>query len=63
MPFAQEPKCGYEEVAVDGAKEQIVLASYDVISVPRTAIAQAKIWLHRRIRDLLPFGFRRFPPL
>ena len=55
-------KINLEEVVVDGAKEQIVLAPHDVVFVPRTAIANANIWVRQHIRDLLPFPLR-FPGL
>jgi protein involved in polysaccharide export with SLBB domain len=55
-------KINLEEVVVDGAKEQIALAPHDVVFVPRTAIANANIWVRQHIRDLLPFPLR-FPGL
>jgi protein involved in polysaccharide export with SLBB domain len=54
-------KINLEEVLVDGAKEQIVLAPQDVIFVPRTAIANANVWVRQHIRDLLPFALPRLP--
>jgi protein involved in polysaccharide export with SLBB domain len=55
-------KINLEEVVVDGAKEQIFLAAHDVIFVPRTAIANANIWVRQHITDLFPFARPRFPP-
>ena len=54
-------KINLEEVIVDGVKEQIVLAPHDVIFVPRTAIANANIWVRQHIRDLLPVAVPRLP--
>jgi hypothetical protein len=52
-----------EEVVVGGVKEQIVIApNTDVILVPRTAIANANMWAHQHVQDLLPFPISRFPP-
>jgi protein involved in polysaccharide export with SLBB domain len=56
-------KINLEEVIIDGGKEQLVLAPQDVIFVPRTAIANANIWVRQHIRDLLPFPLPRFPGL
>jgi len=56
-------KINLEEVILDGGKEQLVLAPQDVIFVPRTAIANANIWVRQHIRDLLPFPLPRFPGL
>jgi protein involved in polysaccharide export with SLBB domain len=55
-------KINLEQVVVDGAKEQISLAPHDVIFVPRTAIANANIWVRQHITDLIPFARPRFPP-
>jgi polysaccharide biosynthesis/export protein len=55
-------KINLEEVVVDGAKEQIALTPHDVIFVPRTAIANANVWVRQHIRDLLPFPLS-FPGL
>ena len=54
-------KINLEEVIVDGAKKQIVLAPHDVIFVPRTAIANANVWVRQHIRDLLPIAVPRLP--
>jgi protein involved in polysaccharide export with SLBB domain len=54
-------KINLEEVVVDGAKEQISLAPHDVVFVPRTAIANANIWVRQHITDLIPFARPRFP--
>jgi hypothetical protein len=56
-------KINLEEVVLDGAKEQIVLARPDVIFVPRTAIAHVNIWIRQHIRELLLFPLLRFPGL
>jgi len=56
-------KINLEEVILDGGKELIVLAPQDVIFVPRTAIANANIWVRQHIKDLLPFPLPRFPGL
>jgi polysaccharide biosynthesis/export protein len=55
-------KINLEQVVVDGAKEQIALVPHDVVFVPRTAIANANIWVRQHITDLLPFVRPRFPP-
>jgi hypothetical protein len=42
---------------VGGVKEQIVLAPNDVRFVPRTAVANANIWVRQHVKDSLLFHF------
>jgi hypothetical protein len=55
-------KINLEEVVVGGVKEQIVLAPTDVRFVPRTAVANATIWVRQHVKDLLLFPILRFRP-
>jgi protein involved in polysaccharide export with SLBB domain len=43
-----------EQVVMDGIKEPIPLAPHDVIFVPRTAVADANIWVRQHISDMIP---------
>jgi protein involved in polysaccharide export with SLBB domain len=43
-----------EQVVMDGIKEPISLAPHDVIFVPRTAVADANIWVRQHISDMIP---------
>ena len=45
-----------------GESEQVVLMPQDVIFVPRTAIANANVWVRQYITDLLPFIRLSMPP-
>jgi protein involved in polysaccharide export with SLBB domain len=54
-------KINLEEVIVDGTKEQISLVPHDVVFVPRTAIANANVWVRQHITDLIPFTRPRIP--
>jgi hypothetical protein len=46
---------------MDGAKEQRVLASHDVIFMLRTALANANLEVRQYIKDLLPFSLPWLP--
>ena len=48
-------KIDLEQVLSDGAPEQVGLLPQDVIYVPRTAIANANVWVRQHITDLFPF--------
>jgi protein involved in polysaccharide export with SLBB domain len=47
-------KLNLEEAVNDGLREPIYLAPHDVIYVPKTAIADANLWVKQYITDLLP---------
>jgi protein involved in polysaccharide export with SLBB domain len=51
-----------EQAVSDGTREPLYLAPHDVIYVPRTAIADAGLWVKQHITDLFPF-FRSTMPL
>ncbi len=55
-------KLDLEQVLGDGAAEQVGLLPQDVIYVPRTAIANANVWVRQHITDLFPF-IRLSPPM
>ena len=44
-----------EEVLHEGKREPITLAPHDVVFVPRTAIAEADIWVDQHFTQLFPF--------
>lgn len=44
-----------EQVMAEGTAEPIALAPHDIVYVPRTAIADAGLWVKQHITDLLPF--------
>jgi len=48
-------KLNLAEVVTQGMKEPIYLAPQDVLFVPRTAIADANLWVRQHITDLIPF--------
>ena len=48
-------KLNLAEVVTQGTKEPIYLAPQDVLFVPRTAIADANLWVRQHITDLIPF--------
>ncbi len=43
------------ETVNDGAREPLYLAPHDIIFVPRSAIANANLWVRQHITDLIPF--------
>ena len=47
-------KLNLETVVVDGAREPLALAPHDVVYVPRSAIADANLWVKQHITDLIP---------
>ena len=47
-------KLNLEQTTTDGVKEPIPLAPRDVIFVPRTAVADANIWVRQHITDMIP---------
>jgi protein involved in polysaccharide export with SLBB domain len=47
-------KLNLEKTVNDGVREPIYLAPHDVIYVPKTAIADANLWVKQYITDLLP---------
>lgn len=50
-------KLNLAEVIADGVKEPLYLAPHDVVYVPKTAIAEADLWVRQHITELLPFLF------
>ncbi len=54
-------KINLQKVVVNGAKEQISLAPHDGVFVPRTAVANANIWVRQHTTDLIPFARPRVP--
>lgn len=50
-------KLNLAEVITDGVREPIYLAPQDVLFVPKSAIAEADLWVKQHITDLLPFLF------
>jgi protein involved in polysaccharide export with SLBB domain len=52
-PMARTMNLG--EVLAAGTREPLALAPHDVVFVPRTAIADANIWVRQHITDLIPF--------
>jgi protein involved in polysaccharide export with SLBB domain len=54
-------KINLEEVVMGGVKVQILLAPTDIKFMPRTAIANANIWVRQHVKDLLPSPTSRFP--
>jgi len=48
-------KLDLEQAIVDGTREPLFLAPHDIVFVPRTAIANANVWVKQHIIDLLPF--------
>jgi protein involved in polysaccharide export with SLBB domain len=46
-----------------GEAEPLALAPQDIVFVPRTAIANANIWVRQHITDLLPFIRLPVPPM
>lgn len=50
-------KLNLAQAITDGVKEPIYLAPHDVVYVPKTAIADANLWVKQHITDLLPFLF------
>jgi protein involved in polysaccharide export with SLBB domain len=49
------------ETVTDGTKEPLHLAPHDIVYVPKTAIANADLWVKQHIRDLLPINPRVSP--
>jgi polysaccharide export outer membrane protein len=43
-----------EQVVADGAREALYLAPHDIVYVPRTAIADAGLWVKQHITDIIP---------
>ncbi len=43
-----------EQTVADGTREPLYLAPYDIVYVPRTAIADAGLWVRQHITDLFP---------
>jgi protein involved in polysaccharide export with SLBB domain len=50
-------KLNLAEAITDGVREPIYLAPQDVLYVPKSAIAEADLWVKQHISDLLPFLF------
>jgi protein involved in polysaccharide export with SLBB domain len=48
-------KIDLASVITDGNKELIHLAPHDVVFVPKTAIAEADLWVKQHLTDLVPF--------
>jgi len=48
-------KLNLAEAITDGIKEPLYLAPYDVVYVPKSAIANANLWVKQHISQLLPF--------
>jgi protein involved in polysaccharide export with SLBB domain len=48
-------KLDLAQTVTDGTREPLVLAPQDVIFVPRTAIANANLWVRQHFTELLPF--------
>lgn len=48
-------KIDLASVISDGNKELLRLAPHDVVFVPRTAIAEADLWVRQHLTDLVPF--------
>lgn len=48
-------KLNLTEAIASGVKEPIYLAPHDIVYVPRTAIADANLWVKQYIVDLIPF--------
>jgi protein involved in polysaccharide export with SLBB domain len=46
-----------------GEAEQVSLMPQDVLFVPRTAIANANVWVRQHVTDLLPFIRLSMPPM
>jgi protein involved in polysaccharide export with SLBB domain len=44
-----------ERLVADGAGEMVPLAPQDVLYVPRTAIANANVWVRQHVTELFPF--------
>lgn len=42
-------------VLTDGNKELVRLAPHDIVYVPKTAIAEANLWVKQHLTDLVPF--------
>jgi protein involved in polysaccharide export with SLBB domain len=47
-------KINLEEVVNNGNPEPLALAPHDIIFVPRSAIADANLWVRQHITDLIP---------
>lgn len=48
-------KIDLASVLTDGNKELVRLAPHDVVYVPKTAIAEANLWVKQHFTDLVPF--------
>ena len=51
------------ETVTDGTKEPLHLAPHDIVYVPKTAVANANLWIKQHIQDMLPVpaGYRITP--
>jgi protein involved in polysaccharide export with SLBB domain len=48
-------KFNIDDTVLQGEKEPLFLAPYDVVYVPRSSIAEANLWVKQYITDLFPF--------
>jgi protein involved in polysaccharide export with SLBB domain len=48
-------KLNLKEVVNEGQPEPIILAPHDVIFVPRSAVADANVWVRQWLTDMIPF--------